>query len=372
MKLIVLQENLNKGLTVAARTVASRPQLPVLTHVLLSTEKGRLKISSTNLETGVNLWLGAKIEKEGAISIPAKIFSEFVASLPAGKVELQARGGLLKLKSGSYEASFNGMAASEFPKVPSVSGKSNLGIEPQVFITTVSQVSFAAASDETRPALTGVYLFVKDESLNLVATDGYRLSVKTLKMTLEAEAVSQLKKGLIVPAKAFQEAARIAGEEEGEVKFYLTLNSNQLIFQVGGTEIVTRLIEAKFPEFEKIIPERGEIRTTVETDEFARVVKMASIFARESANIVRLSLSQDGVEVAANTAQVGENKGLVETKVEGGEAKIAFNSRYLLDFLGVVGESFYFEMNGPLSPGVFKSGKDTSFLHVIMPVRVQE
>lgn len=373
MKLTVLQENLNKGLSIAARAVASRPQLPVLTHVLLATDRGRLKISSTDLETGINLWVGAKIEKEGTVSIPAKILSEFVSSLPAGRIDLEAKESFLKLKSSRSQASFNGMAASEFPKIPSVKGKSDLTIETPSFIEAVSQVAFAAASDETRPALTGLYLFIKETDLSLVATDGYRLSLKTLPIRVKLEPENQLGKGLIVPARSFQEAARIAAEEGDKVEFYFTPDSNQLIFLIGEAEVVTRLIEGKFPDFEKIIPSGGKVKVLLETEEFLRVVKIAAIFARESANIVRFQLKKEGVEVSANAAQVGENKSLVETKVEGGEDKIAFNSRYLLDFLSVVGsDSFTLKMTGPLNPGVFRPEKDDSFLHIIMPVRVQE
>jgi DNA polymerase-3 subunit beta len=373
MKISVLQENLNKGLAIAVRAVATRPQLPILTHVLLDSSKGRLKISSTDLETGINLWIGAKIEKEGAISVPAKILAEYVASLPPEKVDLEVKEGLLKVSSGRFEASFNGLAASEFPKIPSVQGKSSLSIEPKPFIEAVSQVALAAASDEARPVLTGIYLFTKDSKLNLVATDGYRLSVKNLKSPLKTAPTDQFKKGFIVPAQAFQEAARIAGEENKPVNFYFTPDSNQLIFLIGDVEVITRLIEGKFPEFEKIIPSGGKTKTMIETENFTRVIRIASIFARESANIVRFQFGKEGIEISANMAQVGENKSLVEAKVEGGEDKIAFNSRYLLDFLSVVGsESFQFEMSGPLSPGIFRPEKDPSFLHVIMPVRVQE
>ena len=373
MKLSVLQENLNKGLSIASRTVASRPQLPVLSHVLLTAQKGRLKISSTNLETGINLWVGAKVEKEGSISIPAKILSEFVASLAPEKIDLEVKDNLLKISSVRSEASFNGLPAAEFPKIPSVTGQPALKLAKNLFIQSIGQVAFAAASDETRPVLTGIYFFIRDGILNMVATDGYRLSVKNLKPDLKIEADNSLSKGLIIPAKAFQEAARVATEEEKEIQFYLTPDANQLIFLVGDTEVITRLIEGEYPDFEKIIPSGGKIKTTVETEEFLRVVKIAAIFARESANIVRFQLGKEGIEVSANTAQVGENKSLLKTKVEGGEDKIAFNSRYLLDFLSAVGsESFSLEMGGALSPGIFRPEKDKTFLHIIMPVRVQD
>jgi len=373
MKLTVLKENLNRGLSIALKAVANRPQLPVLAHILFKTDQGRLKISSTDLETGINLWIGAKISREGSISIPAKILTEFVSSLPAGKIDLEAKDNTLELMTESSRASFNGLAATEFPKIPSVQGQPALTIEPADFTKAISQVAFAAASDETRPVLTGIYFIFKDSKLSLVATDGYRLSLKNFPKTFKLSPEHDLSKGLIVPARTLQEAARITAEENKEIKFYLSADSNQLIFQTGDVEIITRLIEGKYPEFEKIIPAEGKIKTVIDTDEFTRIIKIAAIFARDSANIVRFKLDKEGIEVSANTAQIGENKSVVKTKVEGGEEKIAFNSRYLLDFLSIVGsETFQLTISDSLSPGVFRSEKDETFLHIIMPVRVQE
>lgn len=372
MKLTVLQENLNKGLGVAGRAVAARPQLPVLSHVLLSAEKGRLKISATNLETGINLWVGAKVETEGAVSVPAKIFAEFIASLPPEKVELTLEEGKLKVVSGRFEASFNGLDASEFPKISSVKGEPLLSLPGKELVQAVNQVAFAAASDEGRPVLTGVYFVAKDGELKLVATDGYRLSVKNLKTGLKEEGAEVLSKGLVIPARAFQEAAR-AASEDGEVKIYYLAEANQLIFAVGETEVISRLIEGQFPEFEKIIPTEAKIKAQVVAGSFSQAVRVAAIFARESANIIRFELKKEGIQMSSNTSQIGENTNLVEATVEGGEEKIAFNSRYLMDFLGAVGtERFGFEMTGPLNPGMFKPENDTSFLHIIMPVRVQD
>ena len=178
MKISILQENLAKGLNIVSRSVATRAQLPVLSNVLLTTDKGRLKLSSTNLETGINLWLGAKVEKEGQISIPAKILTEFVTSLPTDKVELESQENTLKVECGSYQAEFIGLPASEFPPVPSLTGKADLVFEDEVLSQAVGQVAFAAATDEGRPVLTGVLLQVQKGQLTMVATDGYRLSLK--------------------------------------------------------------------------------------------------------------------------------------------------------------------------------------------------
>jgi len=372
MKLSILQENLNKGLSIGLRAIASRPQLPVLSHVLLTAEKGRLKIASTDLETGVNLWVGAKIEKEGSISVPAKILADFISSLPPEKINLESQKGILKVDSGHFKARFNGLASSEFPKMSSGKGEPVLAIAGQSFVKAASQVAFAAASDETRPVLTGIYLFAKESFLVMVATDGYRLSFKKIKHSGKQLSNEHLKKGLIIPARVFQEASKVVEGEE-EVKIYFSSSANQLIFRIGEVEIITRLIEGTFPEFEKIIPKEGKTKVLIETNGFTKAVRSASIFARESADIVRFGFKKGELEVSANAAEVGENKTSVDIKLEGDEDKIAFNSRYLIDFLNIAGsESFSFEMSGSLSPGVFRLEKDPSFLHVIMPVRIQE
>jgi DNA polymerase-3 subunit beta len=229
MKLSILQENLARGLSISSRSVAARAQLPVLSNVLLATDKGRLKLSATNLETGINLWLGAKVEKEGAISVPAKILTEFVASLPAGKVEVEARESSLRLSSGSYEASFVGMAASEFPAIPSMKKKADLKFSGSLLASAINEVAFAAAQDEGRPILAGVLLKIQGNELLLVATDGYRLSLKRIKGVAGIDKVKGLKKGLVLPARTLLEVARVAVEEEGKLGVSVTPEASQLI-----------------------------------------------------------------------------------------------------------------------------------------------
>ena len=373
MKLTVLQENLTKALSIASRSVATRAQLPVLSNVLLSTEKGRLKLSATNLEIGISYWVGAKIEKQGAISVPARVLTEFVSSLPAEKVEIVSKDNNLKLICGSCQANFVGLTASEFPTIPAFKGKTKVAFNSQELATTINQIAFAAAQDESNPVLAGVLLMVKDNSLFLVATDGYRLSLKKIKGIKGITEVKELKKGLLIPAKTLIEVGRIIGEEEKGLGLAVTSESNQVIFVTETAEIASRLIEGKFPDFEKILPEKGKTKVIMETEVFQRAVRAAAIFARESANIIRLKISSSGLEVSANTAQVGENKTQIEAKVEGKKNKIAFNSRYLLDFLNSTkSDLIEFEMTGPLNPGVFSPVGVKDYTHIIMPVRVQE
>jgi DNA polymerase-3 subunit beta len=319
--------------------------------------------------------VGAKIEKEGTLSVPAKFLTEFVSSLPPEKIELEVQGNSLFISSGGYKANFVGLSSSEFPPVPTLKDKETIVFSSGDLARAISQVTFAAAQDEGRPQLTGVLLIIKADDLLMVATDGYRLSLKKLAGIKGIKDIKEFKKGLIIPSRTLIEIGRIINEREqsSEVGLAITPDSNQIIFSTNEAEIVSRLIEGAFPDFEKIIPEKGKTKIICETETLIRAVRMASIFARESANIIKLKTQNSKLKISANATQVGENTSEIEAKSEGEENKIAFNSRYLLDFLNSVEtEQVAFEMTNPLNPGVFKPVGDQSFLHIIMPVRVQE
>lgn len=367
MKVTILQENLNQALITVGRLTTTRSQLPILANILLKTEKGRLKLSATNLEAGINYYLGAKIDKEGEITIPAKVLLELVSSLSAGKINLIVEGDALKLKTAHFQAEINGIGAGEFPQIPGFKGKADFSFPAIEFRGMVDQVAFAAATDETRPVLAGARMAIEKDFLVLAATDGYRLSVKKIK----APASDKLKKPLIIPARILQEAARI--KEDGEVKLVLAKKENQLILGLEDVEIACRLIEGQFPDFAKVVPSGYKTRLTIDKEELLRAVKLASIFARETANITKFQISKSKLQISANAPQVGSNVSEVEAKIEGEENQIAFNFRYLIDFLNAVAtEAVVFEMNDQLSPGVFRPQGDNSFFHIIMPVRVQE
>jgi DNA polymerase-3 subunit beta len=375
MKLSVLQENLNYGLTTVSRVISTKAQLPVLGNILLATDKGRLKLSTTNLETGINFWLGAKIENQGAISIPAKILTEYISSLSPQIINLEVKENNLLISCGSSKASFIGLPASEFPIIPTLKEKPEIFLKSSQLSLAITQVTFAAAQDEGRPVLTGVLIQTKGENLILVATDGYRLSFKKLQSTSEIQKFKEFQKGLLIPAGTLIEVGRIISQKDEEKNLGLTVapQVNQVIFSTPEAEIISRLIEGKFPDFEKIIPQKGLIRIIVDTEGLLRAVRTAAIFARESANIVKFKIQNEKLKISANAAQVGENISEIEVKTEGEGGSIAFNSRYLLDFLNSVkSELINFEMTDSLSPGLFTPVGDKSYLHLIMPVRVQE
>ncbi|HID96235.1 MAG TPA: DNA polymerase III subunit beta, partial [Candidatus Latescibacteria bacterium] len=294
-------------------------------------------LAATNLDIGIQYWLGAKVEKPGQLVVPAKEVSEFVSYLGAEKLTLAAEGKLkLKITSRSGETVFNGMDPAEFPQIPAVNQEKTVSLSTAELSQAVNQVGFAAASDDSRPVLTAIYWQFTSTGYQMVATDGYRLSQKTVavkgvKLTDKEEAV------FLVPARSLIELVRLAAEEK-EFRFGLTDDQNQVVFLLPSLQLNSRLIEGEFPDYQKIIPQQAKVKVMVDREAFYRAVKISSVFARESANIVKLKLEKEKIIISANAPSVGENKTEVEAKIEGQDLTIAFNYRFLLDFLNVIPE----------------------------------
>ncbi|MDP3726927.1 MAG: DNA polymerase III subunit beta [bacterium] len=376
MKLHFLSENIQKKLSFLNRIVSQRSQLPILLNFLIEAKNGKLKVSATDLELGAQIEIPANIEEEGKTTVPAKLFSELIASIPQEKITLQKEKETLRLITKNIKSSFQTAPPEEFPKLYESKGERILRITTEELRKIFLPVIFAASLDAGRPALSGVLIKKiknpkKPGEIKVVATDGYRLSLKTGSVGEGERDGEEESKEALVPARAIREALGINHEEE-DVKIYISKESNQVLFFQTTTILVGRLIEAEFPAYEKIIPADFSTRVLFDREQMQKAVKICSIFARDAANIIRLSFQKEKVIVSANAPSVGENVVEVEAKLEGEENEIAFNARYLLDILGnLEEESLVFEMSGPLSPGVFKIEGDASFLHLIMPIRVQ-
>lgn len=367
MRLSVLQENLHKGVSRASRIISTKPQVPILANLLLlATEEG-LQIVSSSLETTMKTTINAKVDKDGGLCVPARVFSELVSSLPQDTVLLEEKEKSLVVSCGGVRATIAGVDSGEFPPVVATAGKSTTVVEKDVLARALSLVLFAAATDEGRPLLTGVKITQKKDSTVLAVTDGYRLSVYGLSLGFAD------KTDTVIPARALIELVRVC-QEEKETKgvVFFPVVDGQLCIRVGETEIITRQVDGQYPNYEKIIPARHTTSATVDTQGLLRAVRSASIFARDSANVVRFHINKKSLTVSANTPQLGEGAVEIDAKIVGEEGgDIAFNSRFLIDLLGVFpGDEVVLETTGSLNPGVFFSPKDPAFLHVIMPVRV--
>lgn len=374
MKLSLLQENLNTALSSVSRFVSSKAQLPVLNNILFTTDSGRLKLSATNLELGISYWLGAKIDEEGSFTIPSKEITEFISYLPTGKIDLKLNSeSLLEIISSKAKSTFTTIPATDFPVLPNINDQSSIEIDLKLLSETISQIAFAAASDDSRPVLTAILCRFTSDSLRLVATDGVRLSLKEIKLVNPLNLPDgQDELTFLIPSRSLVEISKLA-KSTSKLKFGLSSDGHQLVFVLEDLELTSRLIEGEFPNYRRIIPESFSTTLTLDKNELAQAIKIASVFARESANVVKLSIKNNSLEVSANAAQVGQNKVDVDVKNEGESLDIAFNYKYISDFLSVCqGNQVVIKLNEPLTPGLFQDSADPHFTHIIMPVRIQD
>jgi DNA polymerase-3 subunit beta len=345
--------------------VATRGTLEILSHILISTEKGRIKLSATNLEIGVNYKVGGKVDEEGSITIPARLFSELVAQLPSGKINLETEDSNIFLKSGEYESHIKGLSADEFPLIPKIKESKNFTIKSGDLRDVINVVGFSAALDETRPVLSGIYLNLNKDNLTLAATDSYRLAEKSIKVKNDQNKNIDV----IIPAKSLIELSRLLGDGEGDVAVYL--DSNQVMFETEDFEFISRLVEGKFPDYKNIIPNSYETKALMTASEFAKIIKVAALFSGETVGSVNLQVRNKGkVSATSSSSQVGDSSAACEAEVEGKDAEIVFNSRYILDVLNSLGSNkISLEVSGNLNAGVIRKEGDKSFVYVIMPLR---
>jgi len=376
MKLSCLQENLNRGLGVVGRAVATRTTLPITNNVLLATDQSRLKLVATNLEMAISCWIGAKVEEEGAITVPARLLTEFVNSLPNDKinVNLSPKTKTLELKCARFEARISGVDAKDFPPIPAVDEGITTKVEVEALSQGISQVAFAAAVEESRPVLTGVDAQFDNDLLTLAAADGFRLAVYKLPL---ATPVSQ-KTEVIIPARTLTELNRLMADGEETIDITINPNKSQALFRLKDTELVSQLVQGTFPQYSQLIPQSYNTRVVVDVAEFLRATKTASIFARDSSGIVRLviasgsELTPGKLTLSARSEEIGDDVGEIDAVIEGEEAKIAFNGRYLVDVLSALRESqVALETTNPSSPGVLRPVGVDNYIHVVMPMFVQ-
>ena len=376
MRLSCLQENLSRGLALVSRAVATRTTLPITQHVLMETDQSRLKLSATNLELAITTWVGAKVEREGAITIPARLLTDFVNSLPNERVdvEMTPRPMGVHLQCARFEAHINGADAGEFPPIPTVEEGMTARIDPQVLRTAISRVVFAAATEETRPVLTGVKVEISGQQFTLAGADGFRLAV--YKGPLVEPTTEEI--NAIVPARTLSELQRLLVDQEEPVEIVVTPSRSQILVHLKGVEMVSQLIQGTFPNYAQLIPQSYGTRAVVDLQEFSRAARSASIFARDGGGIVRLQVIPGAGEtrgkmvITSRAEETGDDEAVIDARVEGDESKIAFSSRYLTEVLSVMerGE-VALETTTPSSPGVIKPTGGEDYVHVVMPMFVQ-
>ncbi len=377
MKITCKQQDLSRGLSAVSHAVSNRSTLPILSNILLATDNGRLKLSATNLEIGINCWVDAQIHEDGATTVPAKLLTDLVNSLPQAPVDISVPedSNILNVKSAGSSANIKGMDASEFPLIPSAEGgEPPVRFDASQLKEIIEEVAFAAADDDSRPVFTGVLIQVSEEKITFAAADAFRLAVRVAPLPGD----DHPRGDILVPARTLTELARIL-PSEGQVEMIVTPNRSQVLFHTPQLDLVSRLIEGTFPNYRQIIPKEHTTRAVVETKQFAEAAKRAALFARDSSNITRVKINagaNDGLEpgsitVEATAEDLGDNVSTINAAVDGPELQIIFNVKYLADVLAVIGTpEVALEANAPTKPGVIKPVGSNDYTYVIMPMHI--
>lgn len=362
MKLQVTQENLTRALSTVARVANARGTLPILANVLIKAEGNRLSISATNLDIAITEFCGVKIVSEGSITAPARLMQDYIASLPSGVIDIELQDAKLEIKAKDYTSTIIGTEADDFPVMPAIEDGKTISLPAQSLKRALQQVAFAAASDESRPILTAVYLHSHEGHMHVAATDSHRLASKRLD-AIDGDI------SLLLPVSAMQDVLRIIGD--GLETVTVNYNEQQAQFQIGDVELVARLIDGTYPDYRKLLPASFEYSATVSRTELVSITKVASLFARESAGSIRLATHEESgeLEVRSVASQIGENSSRVAGTVAG-SSEITLNSKYLLDALGAFSaDQLTIGFNGKLEPVVLSSPKDDSYVHLVMPLK---
>ncbi len=364
MEIEVTQEKLSKALNTVSRVAGNRSTLPVLNNVLIRVDEKKVSLTTTNLDMAVVDYLPVSSAKDGVVTVPAKLLAEFVSNLPRGEViKVSAKDTKVTISAGKYTSTVNGTLADDFPELPEIDEGAavvfKIGVDE--FKAGLNQVMIASSNDLTRPALTGVCFNTIDGEFAIAATDGYRLAEKKIIDKVESEVSA------IVPTNSLQEVLRSISDDIDEVE--VSFSDDLVRFRIGEVEIISKLIDASFPDYRKLIPKDNNIKVVVKRDELIRVTKLAALFARGVGGSIVCEAKENGVFSVKSVAnEFGENDSEIETEVTG-VGKITLNSRFLIDALNALDEDeIEFDFSDRVSPLVLENKKKKDYVHIVMPL----
>lgn len=374
MQIVVSQEQLKRGIAIVQPVVPGKPALPVLGHILFTATNGTLTLSATNLEVGITHRVPAQVNGEGAVTLPAKLLGDVIAGLPNEPVTLTCdpRNHAVTVSCARFTSTIKGMDGDEFPVIPRRSEQTpTLRLPAAELQRTIAQVVGAAETDDSRPVLAGVLMRLRDGCLTFAAADGFRLASHRRAFT-EQQPVE-----VIIPARTLEQIGRIAGLTDGEVTLVVSPNGNQITCTNESTSVVSRLIDGRFPDFERIIPQQYTTRSVIDTAALKQAVKLASYFASASQNSIRLTMepgeSGGRLVISANAVEVGDNTGEVDATISGASGQIALNVAYLQEALAAITTAqVVIETQSPNAPAVLKPfGAEGAYVHIIMPMSLR-
>ncbi len=366
MRLTCSQKDLLSALTTTNKAVDVNNTLPVLNNVLLKAEGKKLYFTSTNLEVAITYNIETDVKNEGEITIPSKLFTSYINYLKDDTVDILVESGDIQIKTSDSKTRIKGIPASEFPPIPMVEKEGGMTVKIKDLKKAIEQVVFAAALNTTRPILSGVYFVAEKDELKMVATDSYRLSEKVLAVTNISGDVN-----CIVPAKTILELGAILDGMKGDEDMTIIISKNQIMFSAGPVELISRLIEGQFPNYEQIIPKSSKTKMEFEVSALSLVLKRINIFARENNNKIILKIVDGKVIVTTESTQYGEGEITLDTKIDGESNEIALNSQFLLDALGSIGkDKVILEIGDKIAPVILKPKEGKGYTHIIMPLKI--
>ena len=372
MKVSCNRRMLHEALQHVSRVVSGRTTLPILSNVLLEVAGDTLRMVAYDMEIGAQSAIPVQTESEGSLTVPARMLGEVVAGLPEATVEIRSEDrSILGLTCGRSQYTIHGLPAEEYPALPEVPGDIGFAISQAAMRELIRSTIFAASTDETRAILTGVLLKRDQAGVRMVATDSYRLAVKTAPAGTVSGEQGKEEWQLIVPARALQEVNRLLDPANEETPVRVSAGEQQVRFEVGPYILISRLIEGQFPNYERVIPAESGRRIKVDREDLQGAIRRAAIVARAEASKLVFRTQEGVLTITAESGDVGRAKEELAAEVEGEEIEIAFNAEYLSDVLGVIGsEAVVWELTGSLSQGLLKGADDPDYLYVVMPMQL--
>ncbi len=372
-KVTVEKSSFAESLAIVGRAVASGPHLPVLANVLIESDAGQLRLAATDLTLGVSVWMDARLDGQLALTLPAKTLTDIVNSLADSEVQFTVNGKPeAAIKSGTFKGVVRGIEASEFPTIPEHDVSNGIALDASLLKEMIQATAFAASIDQARPVLEGVQLSLDGNTLSMAATDGFRLAVK--KATLPVNAGSQQ---VIIPASSLKETVRIlTATKPGQVHLMIPKKGSQVVLRAGNVQLISQLIDGRFPDYQMIVPKGHKTRTVLATTDLLKACKQAAIIAREGGNVIQLRLTpgeeQSGkVTVLAESGDTGESEVELPATITGPEMTIAFNVKFLQDGLEAIRtKNVVIETNTHNTPAVIRPAGEEEYLYILMPMHV--
>lgn len=366
------------GLSMINHITGKNISLPILNNVLIKTENKNIRFSTTNLEIGITSLIRGKVEKEGEFTVDAKLISDYVNFLPKEKVDLELKDQKLDIRCENFNTILNGQEANEFPLIPKIDKKNNFSVKISDFKEAIQQTNFSVSSSETRPEISGVYLKASGSKLIVAATDSYRLAEKVVTLAKAVDADYEA----IIPSRTLQELSRILAnfqskkeaDENPVENLEIYFSENQILFSLNEVEIISRVIEGQFPDYQQIIPGSHNTRLTLSTANLAQATKAASLFTKSGINDISMMIEAGKLTIFSQNVQAGENTIKVEADIEGGDNKIILNHRYLLDGINVLNsDEMILDITDNNTPCLLypknQSSEKPDYRYLIMPIR---